>query len=40
MAGILDLGNELKVDEELWDFLTDKDTYYKDLLDCYECVGI
>lgn len=39
MAGMFDLGNELKVAEEFWDFLAGKDTY-KDLLDCFERVGI
>ncbi|MDR2427871.1 MAG: TdeIII family type II restriction endonuclease, partial [Endomicrobium sp.] len=39
MAGMLDLGNELKVADEFWDFFASKDTY-KDLLDCFERVGI
>lgn len=39
LAGMLDLGNELKVAEEFWDFLAGKDTY-KDLLDRFERVGI
>jgi type II restriction enzyme len=39
MRGMLDLENELKVANEFWDFLGGKDTY-KDLLDCFERVGI
>jgi type II restriction enzyme len=39
MAGMLDLANELKVADEFWDFLSGKDTY-KDLLNCFEQVGI
>lgn len=39
MRGMLDLENELKVADEFWDFLGGKDTY-KDLLDCFERVGI
>ncbi|MDR1195854.1 MAG: TdeIII family type II restriction endonuclease [Endomicrobium sp.] len=39
MAGMLDLQNELKVAEEFWDFLSGAGTY-KDLLDCFERVGI
>jgi len=39
MAGMLDLGNELKVAEEFWDFLSGKETY-SDLLNCFEEVGI
>ncbi|MDD5022002.1 MAG: TdeIII family type II restriction endonuclease [Endomicrobiaceae bacterium] len=39
MAGMLDLPDELKVAEEFWDFLGGKNTY-KDLLDCFEQVGI
>lgn len=39
MRGMLDLGNELKVADEFWDFLAGKNTY-KDLLDCFERVGI
>lgn len=39
MRGMLDLDNELKVAEEFWDFLAGKNTY-KDLLDCFERVGI
>ena len=39
MAGMLDLPNELKVADEFWDFLSGKDAY-KDLLDCFERVGI
>jgi len=39
IAGMLDLGNELKVAEELWDFLGGVGTY-NDLLDCFERVGI
>ncbi len=39
MRGILDLEHELKVADEFWDFLGGKNTY-KDLLDCFERVGI
>lgn len=39
MAGMLDLPNELKVAEEFWNFLGGENTY-KDLLDCFEQVGI
>jgi type II restriction enzyme len=39
IAGMLDLENELKIAEEFWDFLAGKDTY-KDLLACFESVGI
>ncbi|OGG39666.1 restriction endonuclease [Candidatus Kaiserbacteria bacterium GWA2_50_9] len=39
MRGMLDLDKELKVASEFWDFLAGKDTY-KDLLDCFERVGI
>lgn len=39
MRGMLDLENELKVANEFWDFLGGKNTY-KDLLDCFERVGI
>jgi len=39
MRGMLDLDNELKVADEFWDFLGGKNTY-KDLLDCFERVGI
>jgi type II restriction enzyme len=39
MAGMLDLPQELKVAEEFWDFLGGEGTY-KDLLDCFERVGI
>jgi len=39
MRGMLDLESELKVAEEFWDFLGGKNTY-KDLLDCFERVGI
>ena len=39
MAGMLDLGQELKVAEEFWDFLGGKGAY-QDLLDCFERVGI
>lgn len=39
MRGMLDLENELKVADEFWDFLGGKDTY-KDLLDCFERIGI
>ena len=39
MAGMLDLEAELKVAEELWDFVGGQDTY-QDLLDCFEQVGM
>jgi type II restriction enzyme len=39
MRGMLDLDNELKVAAEFWDFLGGNGTY-KDLLDCFERVGI
>ncbi|MBL7095285.1 TdeIII family type II restriction endonuclease [candidate division KSB1 bacterium] len=39
MAGMLDLKRELKVAEEFWDFLGGEGAY-KDLLDCFERVGI
>ncbi|MDO8430395.1 MAG: TdeIII family type II restriction endonuclease [Candidatus Taylorbacteria bacterium] len=39
MRGMLDLENELKVADEFWDFLGGKNTY-KDLLDCFERVGV
>lgn len=39
MRGMLDLERELKVADEFWDFVGNKNTY-KDLLDCFERVGI
>jgi hypothetical protein len=39
MAGMLDLEKELKVAEELWDFLGGQGTY-QILLECFESVGI
>lgn len=39
MKGMLDLEQELKVAEEFWDFLGGTGTY-KDLLDCFEKVGV
>ena len=39
MRGMLDLGKELVVADEFWDFLGGKNTY-QDLLDCFERVGI
>lgn len=39
MAGMLDLKEELKVADEFWDFLGGKGAY-KELLDCFERVGI
>ena len=39
MKGMLDLKYEVMVAEEFWDFLGGKNTY-KDLLDCFERVGI
>ena len=37
--GMLDLGQELKVADEFWDFLGG-DGAYQDLLDCFERIGI
>ena len=39
LRGMLDLDNELKVGEELWDFLGG-DGAYSELLDCFEKAGI
>lgn len=39
MRGMLDLNSELLVADEFWDFLGGKGTY-KELLDCFERVGI
>lgn len=39
MRGMLDMEHELKVAEEFWDFLGGRNTY-KNLLDCFERVGI
>lgn len=39
LKGMLDLGNELKVAEEFWDFLGG-DGAYSELLGCFERVGI
>lgn len=39
MRGMLDLENELKVANEFWDFVGGVDAY-KNLLDCFERVGI
>ena len=39
MRGMLDLECELKVADEFWDFIGGKGTY-KDLLDCFERVGV
>lgn len=39
LKGMLDLDNELKVAEELWDFLGN-DGAYEELLNCFEKVGI
>jgi hypothetical protein len=39
MAGMLDLKEELKVADEFWDFLGGEGAY-KELLDCFERVGI
>ena len=39
IRGMLDLPNELKVGAEFWDFLGG-DGAYKDILDCFEHVGI
>lgn len=39
MRGMLDLNHELKVAEELWDFLGGNDVY-EELLDCFESTGI
>ncbi len=39
IKGMLDLGNELKIAEELWDFLGNG-TVYSGLLDCFERIGL
>lgn len=39
MKGMIDIDNELKVADEFWDFIGGKGTY-KDLLDCFERIGI
>jgi len=39
LKGMLDLNQELKVAEELWDFLGN-DNIYEELLNCFERVGI
>lgn len=39
LKGMLDIDNELKVAEELWNFLGNNDTY-QDLLNCFEIAGI
>ena len=39
MRGMLDLENELKVEDEFWDFLGGGGAY-EDLLNCFERVGI
>ncbi|MCD6118196.1 TdeIII family type II restriction endonuclease [bacterium] len=39
LKGMLDLDNELKVAEELWDFLGNNGTY-EELLNCFERAGI
>ena len=39
MAGMLDLGKELKVAKEFWEFLGGEGAYH-DLLNCFENVGI
>lgn len=39
LKGMLDLDNELKVAEELWDFLGNNGAY-EELLNCFERVGI
>ncbi len=39
MAGMLDIGEELKVGKDFWDFLGGKGAY-TDLLDCFENAGI
>jgi len=39
LKGMLDLDNELKVAEELWDFLGN-DSVYEELLNCFERAGI
>jgi len=39
LKGMLDLENELKVADELWDFLGNGSTY-QELLDCFERAGI
>jgi type II restriction enzyme len=39
LKGMLDLGHELKVAKEFWDFLGGEGAY-EDILDCFEKVGI
>jgi len=39
LKGMLDLDQELKVAEELWNFLGNDDVY-EELLNCFERVGI
>ena len=39
LKGMLDLENELKVAEELWNFLGNDGTY-EELLNCFEKAGI
>ena len=39
IRGMLDMGEELKVAQEFWDFLSYEGAY-QDLLDCFERVGI
>jgi len=39
LKGMLELDNELKVAEELWDFLGNNGAY-EELLNCFERVGI
>jgi hypothetical protein len=39
LKGMLDLPNELKVAEEFWNYLGEKDAF-NDLLDCFESAGL
>lgn len=39
IRGMVDLGSELKVGKEFWDFIGGAGAY-EDLLDCFERVGI
>lgn len=39
IRGMFDIGEQIKVAEEFWDFLAGKPVY-EDLLDCFEAVGV
>lgn len=39
LKGMLDLGKQLKVANEFWDFLAGNNEIYDELLDCFERVG-